>query len=187
MSRTKKEDGEISNGSESEVEVLYDKERDRRARRKGQSPRREASKRRMAKEGPGIVSLRPRVSRDASRKFEVESAAGASNQTGMKVTLRSLEDIPLPAGPPPSFAGQSSSLCPQGTTYDGLPKGLNPPLMVEREPPVNPAFPQYQESHKLKGLQSNLDQYPPVSSNQGQIRNAHQILHQNHQKKFDIR
>lgn len=173
MSRTKKEDWGISNSSESEVEVLYDKERDRRARRKGQSPRREASKRRMAKEGPGIVSLRPRVSRDASRKFEVESVAGASNQTGIKVTTRSLEDIPLPAGPPPSFAGQSPSLCPQGTTYDGLPKGLNPPLMVEREPPVNPAFPQYQESHKLKGLQSNLDQYPPVSSNQGQIFNSH--------------
>ena len=102
MSRTKKEDGEISNSSESEVEVLYDKERDRRARRKGQSPRREASKRRMAKEGPGILSMRPRLSRDTPRKFEVQSS---SNQTGIKVTTRVLDDIPLPAGPPPSFAG----------------------------------------------------------------------------------
>ena len=159
MSRTKKEDAEISNSSESEVEVLYDKERDRRARRKGQSPRREASKRRMAKEGPGILSMRPRVSSDTPRKFEVESS---SNQTGIKVTTRVLDDIPLPAGPPPSFAGPPP--LPPGTTYDDLPKGLHPPLTVERE------LPQYQGSRE--GLHSNFGQYPRVSSNPGHSVNS---------------
>jgi len=122
MSRTKKEDGEISNSSESEVEVLYDKERDRRARRKGQSPRREAAKRRMAKEVPEILSIRPRVlKRDTPRKFEVESGASAHNQTANNTT-RVLDDIPLPAGPPPSFVGPSPPPCSQGTIYDSLPK-----------------------------------------------------------------
>ena len=172
MSRTKKENGEISNSSESEVEVLYDKERDRRARRKGQSPRRETSKRRMAKEGPGILSIRPRVlKRDTPRKFEVESAASANNQPAITVSTRVLDDIPLPAGPPPSFARPSAPPCPRGTTYDGLPIGVHPPLMVERELPVNPTCPQYQD--KFKEVRGNFDQYSSASSNQGQGFNSH--------------
>ena len=71
MPRSKREGRDPSNSSESEVEVLYDKEKDRRARRKGQSPRREASKRRLTKETPGTLSLHPRfVIGNESTKFE---------------------------------------------------------------------------------------------------------------------
>ena len=123
MPRSKREGRDPSNSSESEVEVLYDKEKDRRARRKGQSPRREASKRRLTKETPGTLSLHPRfVIGNESTKFEA-----ANNGTANKLPIRALDDIPLPAGPPPSFAGPRSA-------------------MAESNCTVNPGFSRYHES-----------------------------------------
>ena len=105
MSRTTKEDGSTSRSSESEVEVLYDKEKDRRARRKGQSPRRETSKRRMTK--------RPSERSFATAPHEaltvtIHNDAHQSYPTA--TTSITTEEIPLPTGPSPSENAHSSFL-----------------------------------------------------------------------------